>query len=252
MKKFYLVLLTFLWSLTACKELTRQSSGCPKLEDLQKTFDAIQKGITLEKIDKTPISGLCEVVVKITDTERGIFYTDSQGKYIFTGNILELSTKKNLTGERLAILNKRILSKEALSELEKVVAFTVGTSSNYVYFITDPDCPFCKQAEAILDELIKAGKLTVKVILFPLEPIHPQAKAKSISVLCDNKGFEGLKRGYLSNNQCEKGKNLVENSIELMQKIGVRATPTFVFPDGEIRSGVLSPNYILGKFAIKN
>ncbi len=252
MKKFSLFLIAFLLFLTACKGVTGQSSECPKLEDLQKTLDTIQKGINLEKISKSPISGLCEVVVKISDTDKGIFYTDPQGKYILTGNIIELSTRKNLTGERLAFLNKKVLPKETLTELEKVVAFSVGNSPNYVYFITDPDCPFCKKAETILDELIKAGKLSVKVIFFPLEPIHPQAKAKSVAILCDKKGFEGLKAGYLSNNQCEAGKKLVEDSIKLMQKIGVRGTPTFVFPDGEMKSGVLSPDYILGKFENKS
>ena len=252
MKKVFYILSSFILVLNACKGAIGESSKCPKLEDLQKTINNIQQGIQLEKVSHTPVYGLCEVVVKVSDSDRGIFYTDSQGKYVITGNIIELSSMKNLTGERLASLNKKVLPKETLAELEKYVAFTVGTSPNYVYLITDPDCPFCKKAEAILEELIKSGKLTVKVILFPLEQRHPQAKAKAISILCDKKGFEGLKAGYLSNNQCAEGKSLVEKSINFMQKIGVRGTPTFVFPDGEMKSGVLSPEYILSKFKKKS
>ncbi len=252
MKKFSLILGIFSLFIVSCKGLSGESFNCPKVEDLQKTIDAIQKGLILEKISKSPISGLCEVVVKISDTDRGIFYTDSTGKYLVTGNIIELTSRKNLTGERLALLNKKVLSKEILQELEKLTAFTVGTSSNYVYFITDPDCPFCKKAETILEDLVKSGKLTVKVIFFPLEPLHPQAKAKSVSIICDKKGFEGLKAGYFSQNQCKEGLAMVESSIKLMQKIGVRGTPTFVFPDGEMKSGVLSPEVILSKFEKKN
>ncbi|MGC9108883.1 MAG: DsbC family protein [Caldimicrobium sp.] len=252
MKKMFSILGSFILLLNACKGAVGDSSKCPKLEDLQKTINNIQQGIHLEKVSPTPIHGLCEVVVKVSDSDRGIFYTDSQGKYVITGNIIELSSMKNLTGERLASLNKKVLPKETLAELEKYVAFTVGTSPNYVYLITDPDCPYCKKAEAILEELIKSGKLTVKVILFPLEPLHPQAKAKAISIFCDKKGFEGLKAGYLSNNQCAEGKSLVEESINFMQKIGVRGTPTFVFPDGEMKSGVLSPEYIFSKFEKKS
>jgi len=248
MRKSLMVLLLSLL-VFACKGQSQPSLSCPKLEDLQKIVNSIQQGIQLEKVSQAQIAGLCEVIVKLSENEKALFYTDSQGKYVVTGNIIELSTKKNLTSEKLALLNKRVLPKEQLSELEKVVAFTLGNSPNYVYFITDPDCPFCKQAEGILDSLVKEGKLMVKVILFPLEPIHPQAKAKSISILCDKKGFEGLKAGYLSQNQCEAGKKKVEDSIGLMQKIGVRGTPTFVFPDGEMKSGVLSPDFILGKFA---
>ncbi|MFN3921619.1 MAG: DsbC family protein [Caldimicrobium sp.] len=252
-KKFIYLILAPLFLLISCKGGIPEIGGgkCPKLEDFQKTIDSIQKGISLEKIENSPILGLCEVVVKLPEGERGIFYTDSSGKFIVSGNIIDISVKKNLTAEKLALLNKRVLSPENLKELDKVVAFTWGNASKYVYFITDPDCPFCKQAEGILEELVTAGKLSVKVILFPLEPIHPEAKAKSISIICDNKGFEGLKRGYLSKNQCESGKSIVESSINLMQKLRVRGTPTFVFPDGEIKSGVLSAEVILNKLGVK-
>ncbi|MFN3568445.1 MAG: DsbC family protein [Caldimicrobium sp.] len=248
----WLVLIaTFL--LFSCKGSISEAgkSSCPKLEEFQKVLDSIQRGIALEKIEKTPISGLCEVVIKLSDTDKAIFYTDSSGKFIISGNIIEIGTKKNLTSERLALLNKRVLNAEQMKELEKVVAFTWGTGKKYIYFITDPDCPFCKQAENILEDLVKKGLITVKVILFPLEQIHPQAKEKSISILCDNKGYEGLKSGYISKNQCEKGKAKVEESINVIQKIKVRGTPTFVFPDGEMKSGVLPAEAILSKLGIK-
>lgn len=231
----------------SCKGGVSQSFNCPKIEDFQKTLDTIQKGISLEKIEKSPLAGLCEVIVKLSDTDKALFYTDSKGQFIVSGNIIELSSKKNLTSEKLALLNKRVLPKETLQELEKVVSFTWGTAPASIYFITDPDCPFCKKAEAVLEELVKAGKLSVKVILFPLEPLHPEAKAKSISILCDNKGFEGLKNGYLSKNQCAEGTKKINDSIQLMQKLGVRGTPTFVFPDGEMKSGVLPAEFILNK-----
>ncbi len=251
-KLIYLIIVaTFL--LFSCRGGVSQLGGsnCPKLEEFQKTLDAIQKGIALEKIEKTPLAGLCEVVIKISDTEKAIFYTDSKGKYIVSGNLIELSTKKNLTAERLALLNKRVLNSEDLKELEKLVAFTWGKASSFVYLITDPDCPFCKQAEAILEELVKSGKIAVKVILYPLEAIHPEARAKSIAIICDNIGYEGLKQGYLSKNQCEQGKTKIEESIKLMQRIKVRGTPTFVFPDGEMKSGVLPAEFILSKLGVK-
>lgn len=251
-KLTYLTLVTT-FLLISCKGGISEIGGgkCPKLEEFQKTIDSLQRGISLEKIEKSPISGLCEVVVKLPEGERGLFYTDSAGKFIVSGSIIDITDKKNLTSEKLALLNKKVASKDDLKELEKVVAFTWGKADKYVYFITDPDCPFCKQAEGILEDLVKSGKISVKVIFFPLEPLHPEAKAKSISIICDNKGFDGLKIGYLSKNQCEQGKSKVENSINLMQKLKVRGTPTFVFPDGEIKSGVLPAEVILDKLGVK-
>lgn len=252
MKKTTMFVLSSLFFLISCKGGVSQSFNCPKKEDLQKTLDTIQKGLVLEKIENSPIAGLCEVVVKLSETDRALFYTDQKGQYVVSGNIIELSTKKNLTSEKVALLNKRVLGKDALAELEKVVAFTWGTGGNTLYFITDPDCPFCKQAESILEELVKAGKVTVKVILFPLEAIHPEAKAKSISIICDQKGYEGLKTGYKSKNQCAVGIQKVEGAVSLMQKLGVKGTPTFVFPDGEMKSGVMPAEAILSKLGAKS
>ncbi|MFN3504795.1 MAG: DsbC family protein [Caldimicrobium sp.] len=251
--KFGLLIMVGMFVLFSCKGGISEigKSNCPKVEDFQKVLDTLQKGISLEKIEKTPVSGLCEVVIKLSDIDRAIIYTDSTGKFLISGNIIEIGTKKNLTSDRLALLNKRILNAEQMKELEKVVAFTWGKAEKYVYLITDPDCPFCKQAESILEDLVSKGLISVRVILFPLEQIHPQAKEKSISILCDNKGYEGLKSGYLSKNQCEKGKAKVEESINVAQKIKVRGTPTFIFPDGEMKSGVLPAEAILSKLGIK-
>lgn len=63
--------------------------------------------------------------------------------------------------------------------------------------------------------------------------------------------MKGLKKGYLSKNQCDQGKTKIELSISLMQKLNVKGTPTFVFPDGEIRSGVLPASFILSKLGVK-
>lgn len=234
--------------LTSCENKVLQSFNCPRKENFQKVLSTIQKDLVVEKIEKSPIEGICEVIIKLSETEKALFYTDYKGQYIIAGDIIELTTKKNLTLEKLTSLNKRFLKKETLAELEKVVAFTWGEGENTLYFITDPDCPFCKQAETILEELVKTKKLTVKVILFPLEAIHPEAKAKVISIICDQKGYEGLKTGYKSKNQCDIGKQKVTETIALMQKLKIKETPTYIFPDGEIRSGVMSAKAILDKF----
>lgn len=48
---------------------------------------------------------------------------------------------------------------------------------------------FVKKAENVLDQLVKEGKISVKVVLYPLEALHPQAKSKAIALICDKKGF---------------------------------------------------------------
>jgi thiol:disulfide interchange protein DsbC len=215
---------------------------------MQKILNQIQPGIKVLSIKKIKVAGLCEVVIKFGGTRKSLFYTDSTGRYIITGRIFDLVTKRNITGERLAELNKRFLNKKQLAKLDKMVDFTYGNSSRAIYFIVDPDCPYCKRAEAIINQLVQEGKLKVKVILLPLERLHPQAKKKAVAIICDKKGFKGLLMSYSSENQCKSGKDKIKRNIKfLMNELKIYATPTFVFPDGEIRSGVLPRYYILDK-----
>lgn len=247
--KIFFVLFLSLLLFISCKSVKSSSSNCPKPSEIKKSLDAIQPGINIESVEESPLPGLCEVIVKLSDIQKGIFYIDSSGNYIVSGSILDIKNFKNLTQEKLQAINKRVLSKDELSKLDKMVDIVYGKSPNVVYFITDPDCPHCKKAESILDKLVKEGKLTVKVILLPLEVLHPDAKAKAISLVCDKKGFKELMEGYKSSNQCKIGKNKVENNINfLLNELKVTATPTFVFPDGEMKSGVLSEAYVISKF----
>ncbi len=238
-----------LFLLASCKAAST-NEACPKVEEVQKIFDNLQKGLTVEKVEPSSINNLCSVIIKLGEREKGLVYLDTKGKYFVSGNIIEIASKRNLTQEKLQALNRIVLNAQELATLERLVAFVHGNAKKYVYYITDPDCPFCKRAEEVLDELVKARKLSVKVLFFPLEKIHPEAKAKAISIICDKKGFEELKRGYKSNNQCEEGKKLVEKSQNFILSLGVRGTPTFVFPDGETKSGVLPKEVFLQKLGI--
>ena len=86
--------------------------------------------------------------------------------------------------------------------------------------------------------MAEAGEIQVRVLMFPLDS-HPKAKLKCISVICDKKGFEDLDSGYTSDNQCDEGVAMVEDSIAFLRKKGIGSTPTYIFPDGLYRSGVL-------------
>ena len=247
--KNFLILFFSLLFFISCKNVSSSSNNCPKKEDMQKILDSIKPGLKIEKIEKSPVPGLCEVIVKLSETQKGIFYTDSQGKYIISGSIFDIKNFRNLTQEKLQAINKRFLSQDELSKLDKMADIVYGNSKNVVYLITDPDCPYCRRAESILNKMVSEGKITVKVILLPLEGLHSDAKAKAISLICDKKGFKELIEGYKSSNQCEIGKKKIHKNIKfLIKELKIRATPTFVFPDGEVRSGLINETYIMSKF----
>ncbi len=216
----------------------QQSKACPTQDKIKASVkELIPQEFNVQSVQVLKdIPGLCEVVIKV-GAQPLVFYTDKEMKYIMAGNLISLADKKNITRERQQEFMR--VSQEQLKELEKYTDFTFGQkpSGKFIYKFTDPDCPFCKKSEPIVEKWANEKGVEVRVILFPL-PIHPQAFGKSVALVCDKKGWEEYKSGYTSSNQCEEGKKKIENNLLLAERYGINGTPTFIGMNGRIHSGL--------------
>jgi thiol:disulfide interchange protein DsbC len=223
-----------LWGMAALP--SSLSAQCPPKEKLQqgiqKAFPKLQFEII--KIDPSKAKGLCQIQLKI-GPQYHLLYVDSRGEFLLAGSLHEIKTGRNLTQETVQILNR--LTPEELRYLDSLTAFTLGQGKKVVYLVTDPQCPFCKQAESLVKKLTAKEDLSIRFIFFPLDS-HKGAKEQCVSVLCDHKGIEGFESGYRSGNQCSEGIKKVENTIAFLQKKGITSTPTFIFMDGTYHSGL--------------
>jgi len=214
------------------------SSECPSKETLKTNLkDFIPGPLEVESVQPLKeLPSVCEVVLRV-GAQPIIFYTNKDGKYVLAGNLINLANKQNLTIARQQELMK--VSQDILRELQKHTDFVFGKvgSQKYIYFFTDPDCPFCKRSEPIVEKWAIEKGVEVRVILYPL-PIHPQAFGKSVALICDKKGWEEYKSGYTSNNLCEEGKQKIESNLKLTEKYGINGTPTFIGMNGKIHVGV--------------
>jgi thiol:disulfide interchange protein DsbC len=203
-------------------------------EGIQKTFPKFQFEII--RIEPSRVKGICQIQLKVA-AQNHLLYTDAQGEFLLAGNLHDLKTGKNLTQEAFQILNR--LNPEELKQLDSLTAFTLGQGKKVVYLVTDPQCPYCKQAGPLLKKLVENEDLSVRFLFFPLDS-HPGAKEQCISILCDNKGNEGYDIGYRSENQCPEGIKKVGDTTAFMMKKGINSTPTFIFMDGTHLSGLPS------------
>jgi len=221
------------FSFSACGQ---GSTTCPTKEQVKTSVkEFIPKDFSVESVSQMQnISGLCEVVIKV-GSQPLVFYMDGKGEYLLAGNLISVKDKKNITRDRQQEFMK--VSADQLKEIEKHVNVKHGEGSKYIYFITDPDCPFCKRSNPIVEEWAKKNNVQIRLIFFPL-PIHPEAFGKAVSVICDKKGFKEYSEGYVSQNQCEEGKKAVEANLELMDKLGIGGTPTFIGMNGKMHSGL--------------
>ncbi|MDA8162938.1 MAG: DsbC family protein [Desulfobacteraceae bacterium] len=220
---------------------------CPQPDAIQKAVTGIFKkaDIKVIKISPSPAPGICEVQLKLNG-QTGIVYADAKGGFLLAGQMFRTSDGKNLTQEEAAALNR--FSPDDMKNLAALTAFKIG-KGKVVYLVTDPQCPYCKKAEEVIVPMAEAGQLELRVLLFPL-PFHKGAKEEAISIICDNKGIDGLRSQYRSDNQCAAGSKKVEDTIDFLRKKGVTGTPTYIFPDGLFHSGVLPVNELKKQLGI--
>jgi len=162
-----------------------------------------------------------------------IFYADRTGKHLIAaGHMFEVASHTDLTAKRLEEINTIDWSLLPLKQ-----AIISGDPDGLpVAIFTDPECPYCKKLEVSLQ-----GSSGIKfyTFLFPLESIHPQARAKAESIWCAEHQHEAMLDVML------KGKTLpkatchtpINKNIGLARQLGINGTPTIISGDGRRFSG---------------
>ena len=234
MKKAIFALMVGSVLLYSCK--ATQAKACPDektvKENLSKLVNRDFKVVSLKPVEG--FGDLCEVVLKM-GLKPIVVYTNAEAKNYIVGNVFNVDTKENLTQKTVS--KYMTVSKDVLDKLEKSVNMTYGKGDKFVYYITDPDCPFCRRFSPMLKEWAKKNNVQVKVILYPL-PIHPEAKPKAIAMVCDKKGYDHIHKNVNTKNQCKKGKEAIEKNMKLMQELGISGTPTVIGMNGKYIVGL--------------
>ena len=212
------------------------AAPCPSKDKIQTAVkNTFHRPIKVVKIEPSQMPGLCQVQISFQNQNR-LIYSDTKGDFLVAGQLFSTKDAKNLTRETMMEINR--LSGEEVKKLDKLTAFAIGKKGPVVYFVTDPQCPYCKKAETLLEPLAQQGKVQARFLLFPLK-FHKGSKEESISIICDKKGLEGLKNRYRSENQCADGKKKVDETVKFLMSKGITGTPTYIFLDGRYHSGVM-------------
>lgn len=181
-------------------------------------------GATISSVQKTAYSGLYEVYL-----DGQLIYMDAKGQYVFSGDVIDLKSRTNLTQARL---NKLQAVKWDTLPLNNAMKTVKGTGERKLVVFSDVDCPYCRKFEA---ELAKVDNITVYTFLYPIEGLHPKAVQTSKQIWCApdrNKAWDDyITRGTVPAND-GKCANPVDATIALGTKLKVSGTPTLVFANG--------------------
>ena len=188
-------------------------------------------GLEVISVTKSPFFGLYEVF-----SGDQMVYTDSKVTYVLIGQVIDPTTRTNMTEERMQALKAINVADLPLDQAIKVVR---GKGERKLIVFSDADCPFCKRLENTLQEM---DNVTAYVLLYPIDQLHPDAARKSKIIWCSadrpKAWLDYMLKGNLPTNDgnCETPLPQLQ---ALAQKYRVVATPTLVFMDGRVIPGAL-------------
>lgn len=231
----HLFLLIILISLPVYATAAADTNSPPPVSQLTKTaaIEAL-KGIQGEVLSVEPaeIPGLFLVAMKMQGKIVPI-YLDTSGSYLFTGNVIRLKDRTNLTEKHYQRLNPIDTTNIPLDD-----ALIVGNpgASQHIIVFTDPHCPYCSKLHNVLHEAVKANPDLA--FYNKLIPLKPSSKQITQTILC-NKSMEQLEMAFagkaLPEPSCQT--NAAKENLQLAQKLGIHGTPTLILPNGHIAPG---------------
>ena len=190
-------------------------------------------GTRIEGVLATPMPGIYEVRLQGRDGPQ-IYYVNAAGTHLFTGNLIELKSSRNLTEERLRKLTA--IEFNALP-LDQAVKIQRGGGKRVMAMFSDPYCPYCRRFEQTLLEM---DDITVYVFMYPV--IRPDNADHSRAVWCSR----DRAKAWLDLAAAERPvvpeaaptcPNPVDKVLELGRSLRVNGTPTLFFANGERAGG---------------
>ncbi len=183
-------------------------------------------------VEPSELSEFYQVALKIQGRIIPV-YLHSSGKYLFSGNIIDIQNRRNLTEEHFRALNP---VETAQIPVDEGLSLGKPDAAQQLFVFTDPNCPFCGKLHQVLIEAVEADpSLAFHIKLTPLKK-HSYDIAKTI--IC-NQSLEQLDQAFsgqaLTITTCDSDR--IEDNLALAEKLGIRGTPTLILPNGRVAPG---------------
>lgn len=181
-------------------------------------------------VSKTPYSGLYEVAF-----DDRLVYTDEKMTFLFSGNIIDMHTMKNLTEARekqLYAINFDTLP------LDLAIKNIKGNGNRRLAVFADPNCTYCKKLEKEMADLTDAT-----IYIFVL-PILPGSEEKARAIWCSPDRLKAWEDHMLRGVEPRSEKTCDTSALGKIameaEKLKINVTPTLIFGDGVIKPGTLT------------
>ena len=184
----------------------------------------------IDEIRATPMAGVYEVRVG-----KELFYSDAGGKFVINGQMIDTTTQRTLTQDRMNTLLAVDFNRLPLTDAFKIVR---GNGKRVIAVFEDPNCGFCRQFHG---ELAKLTDATIYIFLYPIIA-PPDSVEKSRAVWCSKDRGRAWDQVMVSGKidpapaDC---KAPIDEVVRLGNKLNVRSTPTIFLSDGQRIRGAI-------------
>jgi thiol:disulfide interchange protein DsbC len=213
------------------------AGSCRNCHQLNTTEAAALLTVAEEQILELKMSevpGLWEIDIRLPQQVMPVFI-DFSKQYLISGSVIKIADRRDITRQRLTDLNRRDVTRIPLQD-----ALVVGnpTAGHRIIVFDDPQCSYCGKLHQEMKRVVeKRPDIAFYIKMFPLAS-HPQAYERAKAIVCS--GSLAMLEASLAGeviNQATCETDAIDKNLELAASLGIRSTPTLIFPDGRVVPG---------------
>jgi len=213
------------------------------LKLVQQSLLRLAPGVQVDVVTRAPIPGFYQVIAS-----GQMVYVSTDGKYLMSGDLVDLGARKSLNDAAWAAYRKAELAKLPAGAH---VSYAPARPKYRVTVFTDITCPYCKALHEHIEAYNKAG-IAVDYLAWPRAGVTDQAGRPTpsylamVSAWCAADPRAALTRAFDGHEpKPAKCANPVRAEFELGEKLGVSGTPAIFTPNGRQIGGYLTPAQLI-------
>jgi thiol:disulfide interchange protein DsbC len=206
-------------------------------------LQSLAPGVQFDSVAPAPLPGFYQVIAS-----GQLVYVSTDGKYMLSGDLVDLRAKQNLSERAWAGFRKAQLAKVPASQR---IVFAPPHPKYTVTVFSDVNCGYCRMFHSHIAQLNAEG-IAVEYLAWPREGVTDTAGKPTatyqemVSVWCaaDRRAaFTAAKQGKAPTPaSCP---NPIKDEFDLGVKLGVTGTPMILGPDGMVLGGYVPPDKLL-------
>lgn len=209
------------------------TAGTPEA-NARAAMKSLAPTVAVESVSPAAVPGFQEVLVG-----GQVVYVSNDGRFLLEGNVMDMTTKTNLTEARKTKSRQLALAKIPANQR---ISFPAKNEKYKVMVFTDIDCGWCRKMHQQMADYNNAG-ITVDYLFFPRAGLQGDAYKQAVAVWCSKD-----KRAALT--QAKSGqkltgptncKNPVADQFNLGMRLGVSGTPSIYASNGVDMRGYKPP-----------